>query len=554
MSTKPWRRWFIDLPIRRKLQLQSTLISLATALVVSGVYAGYRLMGLRADYLANALATTEMVATNSIGAVAFNDATAAKGVLASLRPVTIVTGAAIDLPDHRNFAVYGTPAAVRLPEPDRFRFDGWLLYTAAPIRDDSTTGATLQVACDLHPVLWAVLRAVLLAFVLALLLALALSLFISNLLRRLILRPILTLHAATQRVGETFDYSHRAPVVSADELGELTTAFNAMLDRIQSADAALRTTNESLTNEIAERKRLQHALVETSRQAGMAEVATGILHNVGNVLNSVNISAQLMRENVERSQLRHFVRAADLIKQQGDGFPRYVAEDQKGRMLPPFLISLASALQTEHAGIQKELDHLTRNVEHIKEIVAAQQSFAKSVGVSELVEPRNLFDEAERIAQASVLRHGIEIRREYADVPQIQVDRHRALQILVNFVTNAIHAVKPNAPGRRQITLTLAATADGVAFTVADNGVGIAPENLRRIFTHGFTTRRDGHGFGLHSGALAARLLQGQVRVHSDGIGHGAQFTLELPSGAAVHSAGAPAPRTSSPRPQLATS
>jgi signal transduction histidine kinase len=68
-----------------------------------------------------------------------------------------------------------------------------------------------------------------------------------------------------------------------------------------------------------------------------------------------------------------------------------------------------------------------------------------------------------------------------------------------------------------------------VAIIVRDNGVGILPENLTRIFGHGFTTKKDGHGFGLHSGALAAKQMNGALSVQSAGPGKGAAFTLELP-------------------------
>lgn len=525
----PWLTRLERLPLRRKLQLKSHLIAVVAALVVSIVFAIYRVAVLRSGHLKDALAMTRIVAENSTGPVAFQDSTAAAAVLGSLRAKDAVTGAVIDLPNKREFAVFGAPPATRLPDGVAYRFDGWRLQTAAAIGDEEAGGAKLQIVSDLRPELFGALRAVFLAFVAALALAIMLSHFASNQLRRFILRPIESLHAATRRVGDEVDYGHRAEVTSADELGELTVAFNRMLDRLQLADSQLRMVNDSLTNEIAERRRLETALVDASRQAGMAEVATGILHNVGNVLNSVNISAQLMRESLDRSQLTNLSRAADLIRSQGDQLPRFVADDPKGRMLPQFIVNVSSALASEHAAASHELTQLAGNIEHIKEIISAQQGFARMGGVTERMAPRELFDEAERIAQASVLRHGVEITHDYADVPAMNVDRHRALQILINFITNAIHAVKSNANGDRRIMLRIAPHPAGVEFSVADNGVGIAAEHLTRIFTHGFTTRRDGHGFGLHSGALAARLLGGRVRVASPGPGLGATFSVELP-------------------------
>ncbi|HEY3754781.1 MAG TPA: ATP-binding protein [Opitutaceae bacterium] len=526
------RRRLGPMPLRRKLQLKAYLIAVVAALVVSAVFAVYRLIALRENDFADAVAITRMLSENATGPIAFQDATATTAVLASLRAKPAVRGAVVDLPDHPNFATFGVPPplADRLPASVSTRFHGWVLSTTAEIGDEEGRRARLQIVFDLGPELWATLRAVGIAFATALTLALLISHAASERLRRFILGPIESLHATTQKIGVQFDYSHRAPIVSSDELAELTIAFNRMLDRLQAADQALRTTNDSLTSEIAERKRLERALVDASRQAGMAEVATGILHNVGNVLNSVNISLQVMRENLERSQLGNLQRGTDMITAQGAEFARFVADDPKGRLLPSFIVKVAAVLRDEHAAAAEELARLAKNIEHIKEIVAAQQSFAKTVGVAEQVNPREMVDEAEHIAQASAQRHGIEIAHDFSDAPSVLTDRHKVLQILVNFITNAIHAVKPNAPGNRRITLRLASQGEGVVFTIADNGVGIAAENLNRIFTHGFTTRSNGHGFGLHSGALAARQLGGRVAVTSDGPGRGAAFVLELPA------------------------
>ncbi len=114
-------------------------------------------------------------------------------------------------------------------------------------------------------------------------------------------------------------------------------------------------------------------------------------------------------------------------------------------------------------------------------------------------------------------------------MPPITVEKHKVLQILVNLMRNAKFACSESGLPDRQMTLRVSRDADIVKISVSDNGVGIAPENLTRIFSHGFTTRKDGHGFGLHSGALAATEMGGRLSVQSDGLGLGAAFTLELP-------------------------
>jgi signal transduction histidine kinase len=129
-------------------------------------------------------------------------------------------------------------------------------------------------------------------------------------------------------------------------------------------------------------------------------------------------------------------------------------------------------------------------------------------------------------------RHGVTIEKQYGDCPAVFSDKHKVLQILVNLISNAKKATKDANVPEKQIVLALdQIQRDGKAIArlrVIDNGVGIPPENLQKIFQHGFTTRSDGHGFGLHSSAITARNLGGALAASSDGVGKGATFTLEL--------------------------
>jgi C4-dicarboxylate-specific signal transduction histidine kinase len=178
----------------------------------------------------------------------------------------------------------------------------------------------------------------------------------------------------------------------------------------------------------------------------------------------------------------------------------------------------------------KELTSLTKNIEHIKQIVAMQQSYAKASGVEEIHSPVALMEDALRIHLGSLEKYSVKIIRDYEKVPDVIADKHKVLQILINLIGNAKYAlVESEQPEPQTIIGVKANGGSHLYFTVRDNGVGIASENLIRIFSHGFTTRRNGHGFGLHSGFLAAKEMGGSLSVHSDGPGCGAVFTLELP-------------------------
>jgi len=277
-------------------------------------------------------------------------------------------------------------------------------------------------------------------------------------------------------------------------------------------------------------------LVFSSRLAGMAEVATSVLHNVGNVLTSINISSSLLTDRVRNSRVASLGKAAALIRDHADDLPAFLGHDPKGKQLPGYLTAMTELLIKDHGEMLEELELLSRNIEHINEIVAMQQNYSKVAGVVEEMPVAGLVEDALRMNLGSMERHGVQVVREYDKVPAIQVDKHKVLQILVNLIRNAKHACDEGGHANKRITLRVGLNGNNcVKISVLDNGVGIPRENLARIFAHGFTTRKDGHGFGLHSGAQAAKEMGGALRVQSDGPGQGAVFTLELPLQPAPH-------------------
>jgi len=274
---------------------------------------------------------------------------------------------------------------------------------------------------------------------------------------------------------------------------------------------------------------LQRELLETSRQAGMAEVATSILHNVGNVLNSVNITSSLVIERVRNSKAPNLAKAVALLDCHQEDLAGFLASDPKGRRLPGYLSGLAARLAQEHAEILKDLSSLQEHVDHIKHVVAMQQDYARVVGVQEQVALEQLVEDALQFNAAAFDRHQVQVVREYAPCPLLQTEKHKVLQILVNLLRNAKYAMDEGGGPEKRLVVRTQATEDRLRISIQDNGIGIPAENLVRIFQFGFTTRKQGHGFGLHNGALAARQLGGALTAQSAGPGQGALFVLELP-------------------------
>ena len=337
-------------------------------------------------------------------------------------------------------------------------------------------------------------------------------------LNAVVLRPIKALTEHAVRTGQSENFRAKFGLERDDEIGTLGTAFDEMMAKLEHA---------------------RSALVETARTAGMSEIATGILHNVGNVLNSVNISASLVSQRVEGLCIDDLERLSEVLTENKDDLTTFLQDDPRGQHIQPFLSAVVEQLSEEQKSIRGEVHSLTDGIDHICELIKSQQSFAKG---TKLIEPTDLserLDEALRITQRV---HGVDddlvVVRRFEDLPDVSLDKHKLLEILVNLVQNARQAMA-SVDGPRELVLEVARMDDDrVRLAVADTGVGIAHDDLTRVFTMGFTTREEGHGFGLHSSANAAVEMGGQLYAESDGPGRGARFVLDLPIGNAATTAG----------------
>ncbi len=272
-------------------------------------------------------------------------------------------------------------------------------------------------------------------------------------------------------------------------------------------------------------------LIDASRLAGMAEVATGVLHNVGNVLNSLNVSTSVIESGLKQSKSASLTKLAALLKDHSGDLAAFITGDPKGKRVPDFLAALSAQLADEQARLVKEVGSLQKDIDHIKEIVTMQQTYATMAGLLEPISPVQLMEDSLRMNSGALIRHEIKVVRNFEDpAPDVMAERGKVLQILINLIRNAKYALDSCRKDEKVMTLCIESSPEGtLRFIVQDNGVGIPPENMRHIFQHGFTTKINGHGFGLHSSVLAAKDMRGTLTAKSDGTNHGATFILELP-------------------------
>jgi signal transduction histidine kinase len=368
----------------------------------------------------------------------------------------------------------------------------------------------------------------------------------------LFVRPILQLQSVVERVAGG-DLMARADIHSQDEVEQLATAFNSMADMILHRNRELSEAKRDLEMRVTERTQelreqivardsalaalavAQKRLIDLSRISGMAEVATGVIHNVGNVLNSVNVSATIVGDRLRASRISQIGELVRVLEDHKSELSDFLTNDPRGQRMLPYMSNLSRHLEKERDLVGEEVASLVQHVGHIKEIVAMQQTYARSSGVFEKVELDDVLKDALGITNPGMERHGIALEIASDDLPPITTDRHKVLQILLNLLRNAKDAVKESGNSDRHIAIRMLRVGnERVAIRIEDNGIGIPAANLVRIFSHGFTTKRDGHGFGLHSGALAARQIGGSLSAESEGANAGAVFTLELP----IHASG----------------
>jgi predicted ATPase/signal transduction histidine kinase/predicted Ser/Thr protein kinase len=302
---------------------------------------------------------------------------------------------------------------------------------------------------------------------------------------------------------------------------------------IQRAEAALRRANDELERRVDERTRelrqTQAQLVDTARSAGMAEVATNVLHNVGNVLTSAVINVELMGQTLGASRLGRLKQVVTLLEEHQSHLADFLTRDPRGTRLPLYLSELSAELFREQAALQEGLEAMTKHVDHIRAIVQIQQTYARNTLLTAECDLAHLVDDALSIQMPALKRHGVSVVREITPVGRVRADKHKVLQILINLISNAKNAMAPLPEGQRHLRVRLEVEGNVARIQVMDNGMGIAPELRDQLFAQGFTTREGGHGLGLHSSALAARLLGGRLTLESEGPGKGATATLELP-------------------------
>jgi two-component system, NtrC family, sensor kinase len=471
-------------------------------------------------------ATARITAANVSAALAFRDQETATEILAALKNYPLITAAIIRNQQHVTFAVYTRENhAGGSPQYE----------VSAPIVHSGETYGQLFVSGDIPGELRRTALTWILVYIVAFIAAFIAALLIARRFQRLVALPLVELAATAVRVTNERDYQARAPLVGCAEVSALALALNSMLAEIARRDAELARQVEVLNHEIRERtnaeqalRENQNAMVRLSREAGMAEVAVGVLHNIGNVLTSINVSSDLLANRLAKTRRRPVTALQGVLT--NPTAELVFAAHADGRDLRDVIANVATTLATDFDESTRMLGIMQTGIAHLKQIVTSQQSLARTSRLSESFVLSDVLRDAMILAR-TICRQLTSIKEFPSDRTQVYADRSMAVQILLNLLINAQESIVARAPETPSIQLAIARVQEKqLAVSITDNGLGISAEKFVSIFTYGYTTKPNGHGFGLHNSANAARLMGGSLTVTSPGLGHGATFTLTLPT------------------------
>jgi len=282
---------------------------------------------------------------------------------------------------------------------------------------------------------------------------------------------------------------------------------------------------EERTKELRE---TQEKLIDSAHSSGMAEIATGVLHDIGNLLNSVNISTQVIIDTVKKSKIQGLLKANEMLLENIDNIGDFFSNNDKGKKLPQYYISLGEILKSEHLKLEDEGKSLAKKIAMMKNVITTQQTYAKTQFFNEKINPVNIVEDAMAIKAEVISKNNIRLNRKYYNVPDIYVQKTKLINVLMNLIKNSTEAMVNNEINNKILTIEINQNEKEVYIKIYDNGDGILKENLSKIFNHGFTTKKSGHGFGLHTCANSVKEMNGKIIADSEGLGKGASFTISF--------------------------
>lgn len=292
---------------------------------------------------------------------------------------------------------------------------------------------------------------------------------------------------------------------------------------VQTRTAELEKQKANLEETLSELHETKDAFKESS------QIASGVLHNVGNLLNSINTSSSIIQDIIYRSVISRYTKANELLRANINNIEEFIINNPKGKKLLNYYLELENSFLDEKNKLNDNTNRLIEKVAAVKETITAQQRSAKGLGFIEELSLKTLLEDSIRLQTESIESHGIIIHKNFNELPNIKIEKAKLFQILLNLYKNAKESILEAQAQEKIITIALTKDEHSAYIKVSDTGLGIDPEKINKLFSYGFTTKSEGHGFGLHSCANYMEGMSGKIWAESEGLGKGATFILQIP-------------------------
>ena len=351
--------------------------------------------------------------------------------------------------------------------------------------------------------------------------------------------PISILTEGVRRFGRG-DSTVRIPVNGNDEIADLARTFNQMTEELTQTMAIkeiiqndLKEMNSLLEKKVEERtkelRQSQDLAIKNAHAAGMAEISSQILHNIGNVTNSVNISLGTIKTKLTNSKLEKLFKVYEMLKENEANLESFFQNDLRAPLIGNYIIGITEQLKSEQDIFNNEIGELYKKINLIKGIIYQQQEYAKGSSFFELSNLKEMIFEAFSIQENFLKKHQTTFQINHDEnIPLVPLQRTKFYHILINIIKNAAEAMENTPIENRSIMISTKKLNDYAIVSISDNGCGMEKNILDNIFVHGFTTKKDGHGFGLHFCANAIKEMNGDLIVESQGTNKGSTFTIKL--------------------------
>lgn len=483
--------------------------------------------------------SARILGKNLLPTLAFADKEEARKILASLSAEPDIDAAYLFDETGKLFAHYGSPlpASFSLPEnSDRLsRYAGGEIQLFHQLTENKET-IGLLILKGRPGALRKEFKAYALIVSVVVLAGLFLSFILATYLQYQFSGPMAALVQIAKRISNSSDYSLRIGKVSKqeqiEEIKVLSQEFNRMIEKIQDRDRQINSANQDLEHQVEirtqELKEAQKIALQNAHAAGMSEISTGILHNIGNIVNSANVSIEEMIKITQQSKLKGLRKINSLLEEEKNSLGQFLTTDPKGKLIPEYLQQVTETLTEEQRSIREEIDNLVKKVVLIKDVVGTQQVYARGDIMREEIDLASLIREVLEMQRISLGRHSIKVISDFHPIPHVSAQKIKLSHILLNLFKNAKESMDHASPSERKLKISTRHLPDvhQVHLSIEDTGEGITQENLKKVFQHGFTTKKHGHGFGLHFCANAMTEMNGELQVSSNGVQKGAKFTL----------------------------